>query len=133
MQKTNIFQNISAASRSNSLQRTPRSLNEHNGLLQTVTSWTVNKFAPTKFSTPSTPSSSLELTSSSSSSLVSPRTSYMSSAEAKKSEKRYSKVLGPHCTQFLAKIGLLKGTKPSEHSFEVDDHECIKSNETVII
>lgn len=110
------------ASRSNSLQRTPRSLTEHNGLLQTVTSWTTNTFSPTRFSTPSAASTS---------ELMSPTTSFRTYHDAKKAaDKRIGKVLGPHCTQFLAKIGLLKGTQSSEHS-ELDDHQCFKSNETV--
>lgn len=113
------------ATRSTSLQRTPRSLNEHNGLLQTVTSWTTSKFSPTRFTTPSTASTS-ELMSSGSSSILSPASIF-------RAEKRSGKVLGPHCTQFLAKIGLLKGTHSADHSMELDDHQCFKSNETVCI
>lgn len=120
------------ASRSNSLQRTPRSLNEHNGLLQTVTSWTTSTFSPSRFSTPSTATTS-ELMSSGSALLLSPTTSFRTCHDARKAAEKRGKVLGPHCTQFLAKIGLLKGTQSSEHSTEIDDHQCFKSNETVCI
>lgn len=123
------------ASRSTSLQRTPRSLSEHNGLLQTVTSWTTNKFSPTKFSTPSSTSvssmsSPSELMSSGSSTMLTPNLSYH---DAKKLDKRNSgKTLGPHCAQFLSKIGLLKGIHSKTNpSAEIDDHQCFKSNEMV--
>lgn len=121
------------ASRSTSLQRTPRSLNEHNGLLQTVTSWTTNKFSPNKFGIPSTACSS-ELMSSGSSAIVfamSPATTSFLCDAKQKHDKRGGKVLGPHCAQFLSKIGLLKG-QSTEYSFETDDHQCFRSNETVI-
>lgn len=123
------------ASRSTSSQRTPRCVSEHNGLLQTVTSWTTNKFSPTKFSTPSSTSASSmsspsELMSSGSSTILTPNLSYY---DAKKLDKRNGgKVLGPHCTQFLSKVGLLKGTHSTAiPSAEIDDHQCFRSNEMV--
>lgn len=123
------------ASRSTSLQQTPRSFSEHNGLLQTVTSWTTNKFSPTKFSTPSSTSASSmsspsELMSSGSSTMRTPNLSYH---DAKKSDKRNGgKVLGPHCAQFLSKLGLLKGTRSATNpAAEIDDHQCFRSNEMV--
>lgn len=101
---------VSTAPTTVSLQRTPRSLIEHNSLLQTVTSWTDNKFSPGKFSTPSTSSAS-DLTSpssaSSGASLISPSTSSFSL----KRDKRNVKVLGPHCEQFLGKIFYSKSKK----------------------
>lgn len=119
------------ASRTTSLQRTPRSLNEHNGLLQTVTSWTTSKFSPSKFSTPSSTAVSSDLMSSGSSSILLPTTSFLSCHDTKKSEKRSGKLLGPHCVKFLSKIGLLKAAQSIEHLIEIDDHQCFKGNETV--
>lgn len=81
----------------------------------------------------------------------------MTSSQSIKRDKRNGKILGPHCKQFLgyyyycvlllfektcfaksidflsfvAKIGLMKSGNLSDHSIEIDDHECIRSSETV--
>lgn len=122
-----------------SLQRTPRSLNEHNGLLKTVESWTSNKFTPDRYSTPSTSSSSDTLPSPSIpllSNASTPLTINCQVNKLKLKEKRNAQVLGAHCEQFLSKIGLLKsssggGSNSSDHSVEFDEHECLRSSDTV--
>lgn len=117
-----------------SLQRTPRSLNEHNGLLKTVESWTSKKFTPEKFSMPSTSASSDMLQSPSVAFLSNTSTPLTINCQLNKSkikEKRYAKVFGPHCEQFLSKIGLVKGSNNSmDHSIEFE-HECIRGNDAV--
>lgn len=75
-------------------------------------------------------SSPSELMSSGSSAMLTPNLSYH---DAKKlSDKRNGgKVLGPHCTQFLSKVGLLKGHSKVNPSAEIDEHQCFRSNEMV--
>lgn len=122
-----------------SLQTTPRSLHEHNGLLKTVESWTGNKFSFDKLhKSPSTPPlSSLLHTSSASSS--STTTTTPSSAEKigrlklklAAKEKSSGKQLGPHCELFLKKIGLIKGNGFAEQFTESDEHYCSNTNHIV--
>lgn len=129
----------------NTLHTTPRSFNEHSGLLQTVESWTSDQFKA-KFSTPTAPStssSSLATSSSSASSSLSstaatpPMLSNLQIAKLKAKAKmnaklRDKKVLGPHCELFLKKIALVKpGHALPDYSLGADAHFCVRSNETV--
>lgn len=126
----------------NTLYTTPRSFNEHSGLLQTVESWTGDRFKP-KFSTPAIePSTSSSPSSSATSSLSStaatpPMLTNLQIAELKAKAKlnvilKDKKVSGPHCELFLKKIGLMKpGNALADYSFDTDAHFCVQSNETV--
>lgn len=129
----------------NTLHTTPRSFNEHSGLLQTVESWTGDQFKA-KFSTPTAPStssSSMATSSSSASSSLSstaatpPMLTNLQIAKLKAKAKMNAKlrdktVLGPHCELFLKKIGLMKpGHALADYSIDTDTHFCVRSNEIV--
>lgn len=129
----------------NKLHTTPRSFNEHSGLLQTVESWTGDRFKP-KFSAvtatataPSTSSSSSSSASSSFSSAAAtpPMLTNMQIAKLKAKAKlnaklKERKTLGPHCELFLKKIGLMKpGHALADYSIDSGGHFCVRSNETV--
>lgn len=116
-----------------SIQTTPRSFYQHNGILKTVESYFNDKL-----STPSTSGCS-----SSSSTMSTPITSDFRPVlsnfrinqlkiDAKvggDADKGQQKILGPHCDLFLKKIGLLKGA--SEQNPEFDEHFCDNSMECV--
>lgn len=96
-----VFYLLFLATPTTSLQRTPRSLNEHNGLLQTVTSWTGNEFSAGKFSTPSTSTCTSAEFQTANSICASLSLLPMTSSQSIKRDKRNGKILGPHCKQFL--------------------------------
>lgn len=119
-----------------SIQTTPRSFYEHNGLLKTVESYY------DKLSTPSTSgcSSSSSAISTPTSSGCTPVVVNFRIAQLKhESKATYSpdkgqhKILGPHCDLFLKKIGLVKGNGPLDPNPEFDEHYCDKSNISVSI
>lgn len=134
----------------NTLHTTPRSYNEHIGLLQTIESWTGDRFK-SKFATPTAtataPTTTTPLSSSSSSSsesssmsLTAPTPPMLTNiqiaklkAKAKMNAKlKDQKILGPHCELFLKKIGLMKpGHALADYSIDSDSHYCARSNETV--
>lgn len=123
-----------------SLHRTPRSLNEHSGLLKTVESWTGNKFVLDKYSSPSTSSASGLSLASSSTSAAATITKPLLTIECKLAKlraqesmkrRKSGQVLGPHCDLFMNKVGLIKGTCFPDNSFDSDSHVCNPRNEIV--
>lgn len=128
-----------------SLQTTPRSLREHNGLLKTVESWTGNKFAFDKVrkvsatpplatfvhSSPASSASSSSATPSSATTAPMLTAAQIGKLKRELAEKAQGKQPGPHCELFLKKIGLVKGSGLSEQLAECDEHYCSQNNHIV--
>lgn len=126
---------------------TPRTINNsaHSGLLKPIEPW-----SPMSASSASSSACSSSASSSASSSsagvippqnscqpiakFAKPTTNFSTGTTKKKcSEKGTTKQHGPHCEQFLKKIGLIKDTNESTDVTDFDEHFCTDTNENVRI
>lgn len=109
MQEENLLNSLQSLA-SNCLKTTPRGFNESHGLFRTVEAWTSDQ--------------SKQLSAS-----ISANFSALISGK-KKSDKGVKKT-GPHCEQFMKKIGLIKGANGGTDALDLDEHYCSAKNETV--
>lgn len=123
-----------------SVQTTPRSFHQHDGLLKTVESYFPDKFCSPSTSSSSGCSSSTSCMSTPSSSGCTPVLNNAQIAKLKAKAKLVSsvgvdkglhKIVGPHLDLFLKKVGLIKASGISDQCHEFDEHYCNTAVESV--
>lgn len=146
LREGNVLNSLHSLATSTCLRTTPRSFNRTHGLLKTVEAWTVSGYVADQERQKQQESTGMargEVTSVVSVEINS--TSSSSSTSQKKDEKKPSKQFGPHCEQFMKKIGLIKvaGVEqtskstiniPGKTTKEIPDievHYCSETNENV--
>lgn len=109
LQEENLLNSLQSLA-SNCLKTTPRSFNKSQGLFRTVEAWTADQ----------------------SKQLSATLTAQFTAANAgKKKLDKGIKKTGPHCEQFMKKIGLVKGASGGTDALDLDEHYCSAKNETV--
>lgn len=109
LQEENLLNSLQSLA-SNCLKTTPRSFNRSHGLFRTVEAWTADQ----------------------SKQLSANITAQFAAANSgKKKLDKCVKKTGPHCEQFMKKIGLIKGANGGTDALDLDEHYCSAKNETV--
>lgn len=109
LQEENLLNSLQSLA-SNCLKATPRSFNKSHGLFRTVEAWTADQ--------------SRQLSAS--------ITAHFTAANSsKKKVDKGVKKTGPHCEQFMKKIGLIKPANGGADAMDLDEHYCSEKNETV--
>lgn len=110
LQEENLLNSLQSLA-SNCLKSTPRSFNKSHGLFRTVEAWTTDQSKQVSAS-------------------ITAQFAAAASSNKKKLDKNVKKT-GPHCEQFMKKIGLIKGATGGTDALDLDEHYCSAKNETV--
>lgn len=109
LQEENLLNSLQSLA-SNCLKTTPRSFNKSHGLFRTVEAWTAGQ----------------------SKQLSANLTAHFTTVNSGKTKlDKGIKKTGPHCEQFMKKIGLIKGASGGTDALDLDEHYCSAKNETV--
>lgn len=146
LREGNLLNSLQSLATSTCLKTTPRSFNRTHGLLKTVEAWTVSGYVADqerqKLQGPFVASTYRSVPAKDDSSGA----GNSSSSINKKTDKKTTKQFGPHCEQFMKKIGLIKVAGvaqastasniniPGKVSNEIPDfdvHYCCDTNENV--
>ncbi|KAJ6643798.1 Protein FAM214A [Pseudolycoriella hygida] len=108
LQEENLLHSLQSLA-SNCLKSTPKSFNKSHGLFRTVEAWTTEQ----------------------SKQLGASLTAQFTAANsAKRKSDKGIKKTGPHCEQFMKKIGLIKSASGGADAVDLEEHFCSAKNET---
>lgn len=109
LQEENLLNSLQSLASNCLKQTTPRPFSKSHGLFRTVESWTADQ----------------------SKQLSASLTAHYTTVNAGKKLDKGVKKTGPHCEQFMKKIGLVKGASGGTDALDLDEHYCTATNETV--